>query len=198
MCGNGARCVAALAIATGRAHDAVAVSCPGGTITHRIHARDPYTLTGTMHISADPLIRREQQVFHLDLGTPHCVIFRSLADLMPERDGPVWEAARPGGTNVMFARIRRPGELDVVPWERGVGATAGCATGAAAAAIAAGRMAPDWPARSVVRQPGGSVEVAWHDRDLTLDIRGTVRIVAEGTLDIGEGSRTDAASGVDR
>jgi hypothetical protein len=62
-----------------------------------------------------------------------------------------------------------------VPWERGVGATAGCATGAAAAAIVAARMAPSWPERSVVLQPGGSVEVAWRDRDLTLDIRGSAR-----------------------
>lgn len=198
MCGNGARCVAALAIATGRAHDIVTVSCPGGTITHRLDARDPYTLTGTVQVAADPLIRREQHVFHLDLGTPHCVIFRNLADLVPERDGPRWERTRPGGTNVMFAHVRRPGELDVVPWERGVGATAGCATGAAAAAIAAARMAPDWPARSVVFQPGGSVEVAWRDRDLTLDIRGTVRIIAEGTLDVPEGSRLVAASRADR
>ncbi len=184
MCGNGARCVAALAIATGRAQDTVTVSCAGGTITHRLEARDPYTLTGTMRIAADPLIRREQDVFHLHLGTPHCVVFRDLADLMPERDGPRWERTRAGGTNVMFARVRRPGELDVVPWERGVGATAGCATGAAAAAIAAARMAPNWPARSVVLQPGGSVEVAWRDRDMMLDIRGTVRIIAAGTLDI--------------
>jgi diaminopimelate epimerase len=198
MCGNGARCVAALAIATGRAHAIVTVSCRGGTITHRLDARDPYTLTGTMQVAADPLIRREQHVFHLDLGTPHCVIFRNLADLVPERDGPRWERTRPGGTNVMFAHVRRPGELDVVPWERGVGATAGCATGAAAAAIAAARMAPDWPARSVVFQPGGSVEVAWRDRDLTLDIRGTVRIIAEGTLDVPEGSKLVAAARADR
>jgi diaminopimelate epimerase len=184
MCGNGARCVAALAIATGRSRDTVTVSCHGGTITHRLGARDPYTLTGTMQVAADPLVRREQQVFHLDLGTPHCVVFRDLTDLMPERDGPAWERTRPGGTNVMFARVRRPGELDVVPWERGVGATAGCATGAAAAAISAARMTANWPARSVVRQPGGSVAVTWRDRDLTLDIRGTVRIIAEGTLDI--------------
>lgn len=184
MCGNGARCVAALAIATGRCRDTVTVSCHGGTITHRMEGRDPYTLTGTMQVAADPLVRREQHVFHLDLGTPHCVVFRDLADLMPERDGPPWGRTRPGGTNVMFARVRRPGELDVVPWERGVGATAGCATGAAAAAIAAARMTASWPARSVVRQPGGSVEVTWRDRDLTLDIRGTVRIIAEGTLDI--------------
>ena len=59
-------------------------------------------------------------------------------------------------------------------------------------------MAPDWPARSVVFQPGGSVEVAWRDRDLTLDIRGTVRIIAEGTLDVPEGSRLVAAARADR
>lgn len=189
MCGNGARCLAALTILSGRAREgsSVTVTSAGGEITHRLDCREPLTLTGTMQVPADPVVCHDQDSFRIDLGTPHCVIFCDLANVQPESDGPRWERTRKGGTNVMFAHIRGPGELDVIPWERGVGVTLGCATGAAASAIAAARSVAGWPDRAIVRQPGGTVGVEWLEQGRILRIRGTVDIVAEGTLTVPRG-----------
>lgn len=69
----------------------------------------------------------------------------------------------------------RLGGLDVVPWERGVGRTLGCATGAAAT----GQQAGGWSDDMVVRQPGGTIQVR---RQGSLDLTGTVRFIAEGMV----------------
>jgi diaminopimelate epimerase len=181
-CGNGARCVAALTIVTGRARadTDVIVSSPGTTIAHRLDDRARLLLTQTLAVPADPVVWQDGDVVQLDLGTAHRVVFGDISRVDPTGDGPQHAQAWPGGTNVMFAQVTTSGELDVVPWERGVGPTLGCATGAAAAAIAAGRGVSNWPYQTVVRQPGGTVRVTWQDE--TLAVQGTVRILAEGTV----------------
>jgi diaminopimelate epimerase len=167
-CGNGARCVAALAILTGRADAEVVVRSPGATITHRLTDRARLAFRQVMTTRADPVLCRTDDDgcagWQLELGTQHRVVFDEVDD--PAIAGPAQCAAWPGGTNVMFARVVGAGVLDVRPWERGVGVTRGCATGAAAAAIAAARQQPDWPEWTLVRQPGGQVEVAWGDGEL--------------------------------
>jgi diaminopimelate epimerase len=88
----------------------------------------------------------------VSMGNPHAVIFiddpaASLRELA-ETFGPKIEVDPlfPRRTNVEFARLRtnapRPGEIDTpeidcVVWERGVGITLACGTGACATAVAA-------------------------------------------------------------
>lgn len=183
-CGNGARCVAALAIITGRAAGSrpVTVRSAGATIAHRLLSRSGpvLTMTQTIEVPRDPVRWQAGDIVQLDLGTAHRVVFRDLDGLDAEREGPRHARDWNGGTNVMFARVKTAGEVDVVPWERGVGATLGCATGGAAAAIAAARRVADWPDTATIRQPGGTIRVRW--RPGRLDITGTVRFIAEGTV----------------
>lgn len=140
-CGNGARCVAALAIVSGRAdgREPVTVRSAGAVIEHRLVSRDgpELTLAQTIALSASPVRWRGGDVVQLDLGTAHRVVFRELDGLDAAAEGPRHCAAWDGGTNVMFTELADDGGLDVVPWERGVGPTLGCATGAAAAVLAA-------------------------------------------------------------
>jgi diaminopimelate epimerase len=82
----------------------------------------------------------------VSMGNPHAVIFvddagadlRALAEIY----GPRIEThpTFPRRTNVEFARVRRGAqgpEIDLVVWERGVGITLACGTGACATAVAA-------------------------------------------------------------
>ncbi len=83
----------------------------------------------------------------VSMGNPHAVIFLddTTADLraLAETYGPGIEVdpTFPRRTNVEFARVRQSAagstEIDVVVWERGVGITLACGTGACATAVAA-------------------------------------------------------------
>ncbi len=183
-CGNGARCVAALAIVTGNATGSrpITVRSAGAMIAHRLCSRsDPVlTFTQTIAIPQNPVRWQAGDIVQIDLGTAHRVVFRDLDGLDADLEGPRHARRWSGGTNVMFAQVKAIGEVDVVPWERGVGATLGCATGGAAVAIAAARQAADWPDTATIRQPGGTIRI--RRRPGSLDITGTVRFIAEGTV----------------
>jgi diaminopimelate epimerase len=73
-------------------------------------------------------------------------------------EGPALEALLPGGVNVEWYRRRADDDLELIVWERGVGATEACGTGACAVAAADAT----WHGRSGavrVHMPGGAVEV---------------------------------------
>ena len=148
---------------------------------HRLADAARLAFIQTMPLPGDPVIWRDDNVAQVELGTSHRVVFRDLDGLDPAAEGPPCARQWPGGTNVMFAQVTSPGLLEVVPWERGVGPTLGCATGAAAAAIAAAGYVPGWPGSGRVQQPGGSVQVCRHAG--SLDMTGTVRFIAEGTVE---------------
>ncbi len=68
------------------------------------------------------------------------------------------DARFPNRTNVEFVRVHPPDVIDMRVWERGVGETLSCGTGAcAAAAVAHSRGVAD--EHVFVRVPGGELEV---------------------------------------
>jgi len=181
-CGNGARCVAALAVHTGRApvEGTVRVVSPGLTIEHRVVERATWRLSQRLELPTDAVVWEDETSTQVLLGTPHRVVFASLADVDVAAVAPATERAWAGGTNVMFTQVLAPDLIEVLPWERGLGRTLGCATGAAAAAVAAGRRSGAASARCTVRQPGGTIQVSWGDGALTME--GSVRFIGEGTV----------------
>jgi len=140
----------------------------------------------------------------VSMGNPHAVIFveESSADLMAlaRRYGPKLEThpAFPQRTNVEFARVR-PGakpEIDLVVWERGVGITLACGTGACATAVAA-YLESRAPGGSeiAVNLPGGTLNILVNahqpDPDMTASLsprgvrmRGPAKTVFESNIDI--------------
>jgi diaminopimelate epimerase len=184
-CGNGARCVAALAVYTGRipAEGTVRVVSPELTIEHRMIDRTTWRLSQRLDLPTDTVVWEDEASAQVLLGTPHRVVFTSLADLDVTAVAPATERAWAGGTNVMFTQILGPDLIEVLPWERGVGRTLGCATGAAAAVVAASRRTGAESAQCTVRQPGGTIQVTWSGGTLTLE--GSVRFIGEGTVHAG-------------
>jgi diaminopimelate epimerase len=121
----------------------------------------------------------------VSMGNPHLVI---LLDEDPE-EVPVAHLGSalerhpdfPERTNVEFARIGEDG-IDVRVWERGVGETLACGTGACAVAVAANEAGLA-PARVTTRFRGGPLEVERRD-DGTVFLGGPVRHVFDGTVDL--------------
>jgi diaminopimelate epimerase len=90
------------------------------------------------------------------------------------------DARFPHRTNVEFVRVHPPDVIDMRVWERGVGETLSCGTGAcAAAAVAHNRGVADERVR--VRVPGGELEVALGP---TVRLGGPVEHVFDVDIDI--------------
>lgn len=95
-------------------------------------------------------------------------------------------AAYPEGVNVEFVRVVGDHHLQMRVFERGVGETLSCGTGACAAAVATAQRdgaGPDGQ-RTRVDVPGGSVGVTWSANG-TVELDGPVEVVARGTIDPG-------------
>jgi diaminopimelate epimerase len=120
----------------------------------------------------------------LSMGNPHLVLF---LEEDPERYhvehiGPALERHEwfPERTNVEFARVG-PDRIDVRVWERGVGETLACGTGACAVAVAAHETGLA-QGSVVVRFRGGDLRVT-RASDGTVRLGGPVAFVFEGTVD---------------
>jgi len=102
----------------------------------------------------------------VSMGNPHLVLFvDETSRALAESVGPALVAHPdfPAGTNVELATVRDRRHIDVVVYERGVGVTLACGTGACATAVAACLAdRTDFGAPLELRLPGGpaTVEVA--------------------------------------
>jgi diaminopimelate epimerase len=205
VCGNGIRCVGMLlrerGLVTG---DAVDVETPSGIRRLEVRPGD-----GGAEVSVDmgpPAFVRARipmrgpawetflgQPFSvgeltfvasaLSVGNPHLVL---LCDEDPDRYhvGHIGAALErhdlfPERTNVEFAHVVGT-EIRVRVWERGVGETMACGTGACAALVAANEAGALGPAASI-RFPGGVVAVARLESG-TVTMTGPARRVFDGTV----------------
>ena len=161
MCGNGLRCLAALAVERGWVDgDAMTVATKSGELPAQVLPQGMVrALVGTPQALGPPLPIGDVDVHPVTVGNPHAVVFvddpatANVAELGPRIET---DPAFPGRTNVEFVAVTSDRELSMRIWERGVGETLASGTGAAAAAytaVAAGR------ARGPVSVdlPGGSL-----------------------------------------
>jgi diaminopimelate epimerase len=120
----------------------------------------------------------------VSMGNPHLVLF---VQDDPERFhvehiGPALERHEwfPERTNVEFARVG-PDAIDARVWERGVGETLSCGTGACAVAVAANEAGLG-PRRALVRFRGGPLQVERREDGEVL-LGGPVAHVFDGVVD---------------
>lgn len=103
----------------------------------------------------------------VNVGNPHVVFFVPDCDAVDlARLGPVIETDPlfPEKVNVGVASVVGPRHIKLRVWERGVGLTRACGTGACAAAVLAiRRKLVTGPAKEPVRVdlPGGPLEITW-------------------------------------
>jgi diaminopimelate epimerase len=206
MCGNGIRCLALMAAADGHLGPGEhRVLTGAGPKTVRINA----DATVTVDMGA-PALRREDVPMSgegssvdvgvevpdegtfvgtgVSMGNPHFVLFadqigRAIDDELVHGVGPRLEIheAFPKRTNVEFVDVVSPTELVMRVWERGVGETRACGTGACAVAVAAAAKGLA-ERRTTVRLPGGDLDIEWTESGTVL-MTGPAEQVFEGELD---------------
>lgn len=170
MCGNGLRCVAlhlALAdsaeqasfrVATGAGELPCLVTRTGTSATVEI-AMGRARLLDPLQFACDGRALHFERV---STGNPHAIVFdQPLDELAIDSIAPRVSGAIEGGVNVEFVEQLGPRALRVVVWERGVGRTLACGTGAVASvAAAAARGRVPFGERVSVELPGGVLEIA--------------------------------------
>ena len=197
MCGNGARVFARYLVANGlETEKEFTISTRGGVRAVQIHP--DLTVSVDMGKAYAPT---PQLTPHIRLATgevcesvgvffpnPHAVCWVE-AEALPHLDLiqiPVVDPldAFPEGVNVEFAAVIAPGEVVMRVFERGVGETFSCGTGACAVAWAARRSSPahqdvdSWK----VHVPGGEVIVTEDLQTGTFVLRGPAELVARGRV----------------
>jgi diaminopimelate epimerase len=112
----------------------------------------------------------------VSMGNPHCVFFVDNAETAPvEKIGPMieWHPLFPERCNVGFAQILAPDRIRLRVWERGVGLTKACGTGACAALVAAVRRRL-CDRRAVLALDGGELVIEWRNADNHVIMTGPV------------------------
>jgi diaminopimelate epimerase len=103
----------------------------------------------------------------VSMGNPHCVLFVGDAEKAPVAQiGPLIEthALFPQRVNVEFAQVLDQSRIRMRVWERGVGITLACGTGAAATAVAAIRKGLTGRKVELILD-GGSLILEWREED---------------------------------
>ena len=177
-CGNASRCVARM-LMTERGCDHVALETGAGlldcTAAGDAVAVDmgPARFDWAQIPLAEPLDTRHLPIAldgltdpaAVGIGNPHLVFFVDDPDAVDlARLGPELEhhPLFPERTNVEIAAADGPGALRVRVWERGVGITQACGSGACAAAVAAHRRGIAGRL-TTVRLDGGALDIDWRE-----------------------------------
>jgi len=200
-CGNAARCVAKLLMQeSGR--DSVRIDTVGGALTCTKAEDGLVTVDmGAPKLMWDqvPLARAtDTNLFRLNVdgktyeasavsvGNPHAVLFVEDADAAPVAElGPRIEhhPMFPARTNVEFVSQNRDDRLRMRVWERGVGITSACGTGACATAVAAFRRGLTGRKVEVVLD-GGSLFIELRAGDDHILMTGPATLAFRGEVDI--------------
>lgn len=168
MCGNGLRCVARYAVDQGwTATSRLVVRTDAGDFPAEVatDGRVRALLGRAQAPEVSPIAVAGTDVRPMGMGNPHAVLLvENTSEAPVETLGPLIEVADefPNHTNVEFVSITDRNRIEVRTWERGVGETPACGTGAGAAAVVANR-------EGLVDQ---SVTVGLRGGDLSVEIDG--------------------------
>ncbi len=121
----------------------------------------------------------------LSVGNPHCVIFMDNLQGLEISKGKLIEYhdAFPQRINVEYVKVLNRKEIRMRVWERGVGETLACGTGACAATVAS--VLNNKIEREVkVHLLGGELEIRWDKSNNHIYMTGSAEHVYEGEIDL--------------
>ena len=202
MCGNGIRCMARYINDFSLSEKKeLTIETLAGLIKTKIYPnQDKYLVAvdmGVPILEADKIpvkIATNNIVsfpYHLDtddflltavsMGNPHCVVFINNPDIPFAEWGAKLEKAEifPQKTNVEFVTVIDKNNINMRVWERGVGETMACGTGACASVVAS--FLNGYTDRHVkVRLAGGTLEINWNTDDNRVIMTGPAVHVFDG------------------
>jgi len=197
MCGNGIRCLAKYCFESGIVRkNSLLVETLAGVKTLDVKVEDATVKSVRVNMGS-PSFEAEEipmkwngtlidkpikaggttvRATALSMGNPHCVVFVENVEGYPvETIGPILENHElfPKRTNVEFVQTVSRNKLKVRVWERGVGETLACGTGACASVVAA----------KILGKVNEKVTVELLGGELTVEYRSGGAVFMEGPAD---------------
>lgn len=203
QCGNGARCFARYVYDKGLTNNReIAVGTAGGRIVLHLENDDQVRIDMSVprlvpkDIPFDAPIEAISYSLQVDqdtieigavsMGNPHAVLLVDDVRRVPvERLGPIVERHPrfPKHVNVGFMTINARDAIELRVFERGVGETLACGTGACAAVVY-GRLRSLLDEQVKVALPGGTLVVSWRGKGHPVWMTGPATVVFEGNVDL--------------
>lgn len=203
QCGNGARCFARFVRdkkLTSKRN--ITVETAGGIIELRVQNRElvevdmgqplfeprdiPFAAPERAASYTLQVDDRELEIGALSMGNPHAVLRVEDVDTAEvERLGPLIEAHAdfPEKVNVGFMQVVDASHIRLRVFERGVGETLACGTGACAAVVYG--LYRNWLRDTVtVELPGGKLSISWAGTGQPVIMTGPTAVVFEGSIRI--------------
>ena len=208
MCGNGIRCVAKFIHDNKMSNkDRIDIDTLAGIKKVKIIEEDDGSCENVIVDMGEPIFQDKNipydvyEPFNKDLdlevngkkmrftvvsmGNPHAITFvEDINNIEIEKIGPIVEnnPKFPNRTNVEFVQIIDKNNIKVRVWERGVGETVACGTGASAAVVAGGING--YTGENVeVELPGGKLQIEW-GKDNHIYMQGPATKVYEGKIQL--------------
>lgn len=202
QCGNGVRCAAKYLAGLDDTGVEFSLQSPVGAIATRIHgdglvavsmgrpefepASIPFVAASAAESYTLSIAGDEIEISAVSMGNPHAVLrvkdvtMASVGELGPKIEH---HERFPESANVGFMCILDRQNIDLRVYERGVGETAACGTGACAAVVSGQRLGLlDEAVR--VHLPGGQVMVSWPGGEATVWLKGNAELIDEGMMDL--------------
>ena len=133
-----------------------------------------------------PVSNRVFEINCMSMGNPHCIIFLDNSEDLENIPLDVWGPALenhsifPNKTNVEFIKMQEGNQIDMRVWERGVGETLACGTGACAAGVCTIKLGKITGSEVNVKVPGGRLEIKWNPPSGSVFLEGRVNHVYDG------------------
>lgn len=206
MCGNGIRCFAkyvyekkltdkrSFSIETDAGIRSVTLGLEGKRVKGiQVDMGEPILKTAKIPIVSDremvvreqiSVLGREYQMTGVSMGNPHIVIWlKDVAHFPVEQIGSCLECHPrfPQRVNIEFAQILNSENVTMRVWERGVGETLSCGTGACAVCVA-GVLCGLTADQITVRLKRGHLKVKWNQRKNQVYLSGGADLVFEGEI----------------
>ena len=202
QCGNGVRCVAKYLAGIENNQQEFTLLSPAGEVAARVHPDglvavsmgtpdfDPAQIPFVADTAATRYVLavgdENIEISAVSMGNPHAVLQVLNVDAARVSDlGPRIEHHErfPELANVGFMHVRDRRNIHLRVFERGVGETAACGTGACAAVVAGQRLGL-LDEEVCVQLPGGQVVVSWRGGEAPAWLKGDAELISEGMMDL--------------
>ena len=203
QCGNGARCFARFVHECGLTDkNPIVVETNNGIIELKLEPggliavdmgypqlepqQIPFIAPHRADCYAIQVLDQEYLAGAVSMGNPHVVIRVDDVESAPVNElGPIMERHErfPNGVNVGFMQIMTRDHIKLRVFERGVGETLACGSGACAAMVA-GRVQGLLNSEVSVDLPGGCLQIVWHNIDTTVTMTGPASRVFIGEIEL--------------
>lgn len=194
MCGNGIRCFAKYVFEKNKTQKTeFFIETLAGIKKVKLNLENQKVVSVEVNMG-EPVISNIKYMVEVDkmqyllypvsIGNPHAICFvKDVEEVDIEKIGPILENYKyfPNKTNVEFVQIIDKKNIKIRVWERGVGETNSCGTGACSSAIIAineGLIENN----VTVELKGGKLEVKYNEKDNSVELKGTAEMVFEGKI----------------